>query len=83
MAEVDWPGFRVPWVYIVDSDILVRPNAPPSPDTPRWEDQIYDDGDGGTYEEEERPVEPYLEEDVATELPVWDQSRWAIVEQAK
>jgi hypothetical protein len=82
MAEVDWRGFRVPWVYTVDSDIFVRPNTPPSPDTLSWEDRIYDDGYGGTYEEE-RPVELRLEDDVATELPVWDQSRWAIVEQAK
>lgn len=82
MAEVDWRGFRVPWVYTIDSDIFVRPNTPPSPDTLSWEDRIYHDGYGGTYEEE-RPVELRLEEDVATELPVWDQSRWAIVEQAK
>lgn len=82
MAEVDWRGFRVPWVYTMDSDIFVRPNTPPSPDTLSWEDRIYDDCYGGTYEEE-RPVELRLEDDVATELPVWDQSRWAIVEQAK
>lgn len=82
MAEVDWRGFRVPWVYTVDSDIFVRANAPPSPDTLSWEDRIYDDRYGGTYEEE-RPVELRLEDDVATELPAWDQSRWAIVEQAK
>lgn len=82
MAEVDWRGFRVPWVYTVDSDIFVRPNAPPSPDTLSWEDRIYDDGYGGTYEEE-RPVELRLEDVAATELPVWDQSRWTIVEQAK
>ena len=82
MAEVDWRGFRVPWVYTVDSDIFVRPNAPPSPDTLSWEDRIYDDGYGGTYEEE-RPVELRLEDAAATELPIWDQSRWTIVEQAK
>jgi len=82
MAEVDWRGFRVPWVYTVDSDIFVRPNAPPSPDTLSWEDRIYDDGYGGTYEEE-RPVELRLEDAATTELPVWDQSRWTIVGQAK
>lgn len=82
MAEVDWRGFRVPWVYTVDSDIFVRLNTPPSPDTLSWEDRIYDDGCGGTYEEE-RPLELRLEDDVATELQVWDQSRWAMAEQAK
>ena len=82
MAEVDWRGFRVPWVYTMNSDIFVRPSAPPSPDTLSWEDRIYDDGYGGTFEEE-RPVELRLEDDVATDLPVWDQSRWEIVERAK
>jgi hypothetical protein len=58
------------------------PNSPPSPDTLSWEDHIYDDGYGGTYEEE-RPVELRLEDNAETELPVWDQSRRTIVEQAK
>lgn len=82
MAEVDWRGFRVPWVYTVDSDIFVRPNAPPCPDMLNWEERAYDDGDGGTYTEE-RPIELRLEDVVATELPVWDNSRWAIIEEAK
>lgn len=82
MPEVDWRGFRVPWVYTVDSDIFVRPGSPPSPDTLSWEDRIYDDGYGGTYEEEQ-PVELRLDDNAATELTVWDQSRWVIVEQAK
>lgn len=82
MQEVDWRGFRVPWVYRIDSDIFVRPASPPSPDTLSWEDRVYDDGYGGTYEEE-RPVELHLEEVAKTELTVWDQSRWVTVEQAK
>lgn len=82
MLEVDWRGFRVPWVYTVDSDLFVRPGSPPSPDTLNWEDRIYDDGYGGTYEEQ-RPLELRLEDDAATELTVWDQNRWDILEQAK
>ncbi len=82
MAEVDWRGFRIPWVYTVDSDIFVRLSTPPSPDTLSWEPRIYDDGYGGTVEEE-RPVELRLEDNVAADLPVWDQNRWAIVERAK
>jgi len=82
MAEVDWRGFRVPWVYTVDGDIFVHINTPPSPDTLSWEPCIYDDGYGGTIEEE-RPVKLHLEDEVATELPGWDQNRWTIVEQAK
>lgn len=82
MAEVDWRGFRVPWVYTVESDIFVHLNTPPSPDTLSWEPRIYDDGYGGTIEEE-RPVELRLEDDFATALPVWNQSLWAIVKKAK
>jgi hypothetical protein len=82
MAEVDWRGFRVPWAYTVDSDIFVRANALPSADTLSWEDRIYDDGYGGTVEEE-RPVELPLEDAAATDLPAWDQTRWEIVELAK
>jgi hypothetical protein len=82
MPEVDWRGFRVPWVYTVDSDIFVRPNSPPSADTLSWEERVHDDGYGGTYEEE-RPVELQLEEVVKTELTVWDLSRWKTVEQVK
>lgn len=82
MLEVDWRGFRVPWVYTVDSDLFVRPSALPSPDTLSWEDRIHDDGYGGTYEEQ-RPLELTLEETAATELAFLNQSRWQILEQAK
>lgn len=82
MPEVDWRGFRVPWVHTVDSDIFVRPNLPASPDSLSWEPRIYDDGYGGTVEEE-RPVELPLRDEARTELHVWDQHRWAILEQAK
>lgn len=82
MPEVDWRGFRVPWVYTVDSDIFLRANLPPSPDTLSWEPRIYDDGYGGTVEEE-RPLELQLCEEAKAEMVVWNQERWAIVEQAK
>jgi hypothetical protein len=82
MPEFDWRGFRAPWVFSVDNDIFVHPKAPPSPDTLSWEPQIYDDHYGGTFEVE-RPVSLHLADQVATELLEWDQSRWAIVEQAK
>lgn len=82
MPEIDWRGFRVPWVHSVDSDIFVRPNTPPSPDTLSWEPRIYDDGYGGTIEEE-RPVELHLEDNAVVELAAWNQARWKITEQAK
>lgn len=82
MLEVDWRGFRIPWVYTVDSDIFVRPSSPPLPDTLSWEDRIYDDGYGGTYEEE-RPVVLQLRDEAKSELVMWDRHRWSIVEQAR
>jgi hypothetical protein len=82
MLEVDWRGFRVPWVYTIDSDIFVRPSSPPSADTLNWEDRIYDDGNGGTVEVE-HPLELRLSDEAKTEITVWDQHRWTIVEQAK
>jgi hypothetical protein len=82
MPEVDWRGFRVPWVYTVDSDIFVRPSSPPSADTLNWEDRVYDDGYGGTVEVE-RPLEFRLSDEAKTEVVVWDPDRWAVVEQAK
>ena len=29
MPEVDWRGFKIPWVYTVDSDLAVQPQRPP------------------------------------------------------
>ncbi|CUX06673.1 hypothetical protein G6L26_027765 (plasmid) [Agrobacterium radiobacter] len=82
LPEGDWRGFRLPWVHTVDSDLFVRLTAPPSPYTLSWNEYTYDDGYGGTVEEE-RPVEFPLDDAVKTELPIWDQGRWAIVEAAK
>ncbi len=82
MPEVDWRGFRVPWVYTLDSDIFVRPRSPPSPDTLSWESRIYHDRYGGTVEEE-RPEELQLRDEAKTDLTVWDHDQWAIVKEAK
>jgi hypothetical protein len=82
MVEVDWRGFRVPWVYTVNRDLFVRPSVLPSPDTLSWEPHIYDDGYGGTVEEE-RPVVFRLDKASVVGLTSLDQSWWAIVEQAR
>jgi hypothetical protein len=78
MSEVDWRGFRVPWVHTVSKDIFVRPSEPPSPDTLSWEPHIYDNGYGGTVEVE-RPVTFNLDKDATTGLKAMDQSQWNIV----
>jgi hypothetical protein len=34
--DIEWRGFRVPWVYTLSDDIFVWPPSPPSPDTLSW-----------------------------------------------
>lgn len=82
LSEFDWRGFRVPWVHTVDHDLFVRPYAPRSPDTLSWEPRIYDDGCGGTFEEE-RPIISQLDKNATAELTSLKKNGWKIVEQAR
>ncbi len=77
-SEVDWRGFRVPWVHTVSKDIFVRPSVPPSPDTLSWETHIYDDGYGGTVEVE-RPATFSLDEGATARLKLMEQGQWNAV----
>ena len=43
MQEVDWRGFRVPWIYTLDEDLFVRPVRPPNPDSLTLEPWIVED----------------------------------------
>lgn len=81
MPEVDWRGFRVPWVYTADEDLFVRPQSPPSPDSLAWEMQAFTDA-WGEVEEVERPVVLHLEE-AATTLNRWDEASWQAVVEAR
>lgn len=82
MLEVDWRGFRTPWLYTVDSDIFVRPAVPPASNTLSWQEASYRDYDGEEHWTEV-PVELRLQDDAATELLVWDQTRWEVVQKAR
>lgn len=82
VPEFEWRGFRIPWVHSVDSDLFVRPTLPPSPDTLSWHERIRSDVYGATHEVEE-PIALDLKDNVASELPNWDQRQWEIVEQAR
>lgn len=61
MHEVDWRAFRIPWVYSIDNDLFVRPNAPPSPDALSWEYASYTDSDGDEVEYERPTTLPVLD----------------------
>jgi hypothetical protein len=82
MLDVDWRGFKIRRVYTIDSDIFVRQDAPPSPDTLSWEPDIIDDGRGGTIEDE-RPVKLRLADRAYAELQNYGDARWLTVEQAR
>jgi len=71
MPEVDWRGFRVPWVYTTDEDLFVRPLAVPSPDSLSWEPQALTDSWGDVVEVE-RPVVLPLEDEAAAAVPAWN-----------
>jgi hypothetical protein len=56
----DWRGFRIPWAHVIDHDIFVRPERPPSTDTLTWEPNIVEDEYG------ERPAH-YALKDTASQ----------------
>lgn len=51
--EVDWRGFRIPWVYSVSDDLCVRPAPPPVDSSLTWVPQIHMDSYGEPIEIEE------------------------------
>ncbi|MBN9336138.1 hypothetical protein [Devosia sp.] len=40
--EVDWRGFRIPWVYSVSTDLCVRANPPPLESSLTWTTETFD-----------------------------------------
>lgn len=81
LREVDWRGFRVPWVYTRNDDLFVRPPPPPSPDTLSWEPDFVYNHDGETIEIE-RPVALPLDDVAGTALTSYDDVAWANVSRA-
>ncbi len=67
MLEVDWRGFRLPWVYTVDDDLAVQPMAPPDTEALTFEPFIYHDNYGEEIEDERPSVLP-LEDGSSTQL---------------
>ncbi len=73
MLEVDWRGFRVPWIYTISDDLFERPNLPPGPDSLSLEPWIVDDY--GKEIELERPTTLPLDDAAAT-LAQFGESSW-------
>lgn len=76
MPEVDWRGFRVPWVYTVDDDLFVRSSAPPFADTLSWEPHIINISHDETIEIE-RPVCLRLDDSAIPALAAYDDAAWS------
>ncbi|WP_423358667.1 hypothetical protein [Pseudomonas citronellolis] len=55
MTEVDWRGFRLPWIYTLDDDLCAFPSPPPLPERLTWEPHFYQVGND-EWEESERPL---------------------------
>ncbi|CAE6858173.1 MULTISPECIES: hypothetical protein [Paraburkholderia] len=81
MKDVDWRGFRMPWIYTLDEDLFVRLARPPSPDSLSLEPWIIHDGWGEEIELE-RPTSLPLDDGVKTELPRFNASAWAELQAA-
>lgn len=55
MTQVDWRGFRLPWVYTLDNDLCAFPPPPPPPERLSWEPYSHQVGHY-EWEESERPM---------------------------
>ncbi|AZD86923.1 hypothetical protein C4K14_4101 [Pseudomonas chlororaphis subsp. aureofaciens] len=55
MKEVDWRGFRLPWIYTLNDDLCAFPSPPPSPESLSWEPHFIQVGYDEWYESE-RPL---------------------------
>lgn len=55
MPEVDWRGFRVPWIYTLDDDLCTFPTPPPDPERLSWEPYCLQ-VDHDEWVESERPL---------------------------
>lgn len=75
MNEVDWRGFRVPWIYTRNDDLFVPPAPPPGADTLAWQPHIYTN-EYGECVETERPIEFPLTASAEREMSQFCQARW-------
>lgn len=82
MLEVDWRGFKIPWVYTVDGDLAIRPPRPPDAEALTFE-PAFAQGAWGESIEYERPSVLTLEEDSGPHLSAWDDAGWRRLEAAR
>ncbi|MEB0208385.1 hypothetical protein [Pseudomonas sp. CCC3.1] len=76
MTEVDWRGFRIPWIYQLDDDLFVAPSEPRNPDSLSWEPKFRHD-EWGEVEETEGPVLLTLTDEASEQLLSRNQEHWS------
>lgn len=81
MLEVDWRGFRIPWVYTLSDDLCIRPSRPPDAETLSWEPRFVTDRSGEELEIE-RPLSYNLDEAAEPGLSLLTESAWQEFEDA-
>lgn len=82
MPEVDWRGFRMPWIYTVDHDLFVRPAPPPTADSLTLEPWIVQNRTGEEIELE-RPTTLPLEDRAAPMLQLFAGPKWTELQTAR
>src|SRR3546814_1693161 len=82
MQEVDWRGFRLPWIYTVDDDLFIRPAPPPSADSLSLEPWIVEDNWGEEIELE-RPTALPLDDEAQAELARFNNGAWEQLQAAR
>lgn len=82
MKEVDWRGFRLPWVYMLDDDLCAFLSPPPVPESLSWEPHFIQVGHD-KWVERERPLrlQSLAEEDEI--LQALNHSKWSNLQSAK
>jgi len=74
-GDLDWRGFRVPWIYTIDDDLLAESMPPPSPETLSWEPDFFFDEYGETIELE-RPTRLPLSDCAAKAIEWLNDAAW-------
>ncbi|MDE0554046.1 MAG: hypothetical protein OXI24_07530 [Candidatus Poribacteria bacterium] len=82
MPEVDWRGFRIPWIYTVDDDLFVRPARPPIADSLTLEPWIVENNSGEEFELE-RPSKLRLEDRAMPALQHLTDAKWNELQAAR
>jgi hypothetical protein len=78
-SDLDWRGFRIPWIYTLDEDLFVSPQLPPLPESLTHETRIVYDSFGEEMEVELPTVLPLKSTDELKEITnhYWEEVQFA------